>query len=69
VHTDLPQIPKPPNSAEAARWARSYGDQLGALYRVDSEVPGDFYELATRIAARCADCDSIADEIDDIIIL
>lgn len=68
MHTDLPQVPKTPNSGETS-WAHAYGDQLGTLYRLESDLPGDFYELATRIAARCGECDRIADEIDDIIIL
>ena len=66
MHTDLPQIPTSPGDGH---WARAYGDELGSIYRVDSEVPDDFCALAARIAARCGECDSIADEIDDIIIL
>lgn len=66
MHTDLPQIPTSPADSQ---WARSYGSQLDSLYRLESDVPDDFCALAERIAARCAECDSIIDEIDDIIIL
>jgi hypothetical protein len=36
---------------------------------VESGVPDEFHALATRIAARCSDCEELAKEIDDLIIL
>ena len=66
MHTTLPQVQ---TGLGDSQWARAYGDRLGSLYRVEPDVPEDFCALAERIAARCAECDSILNEIDDIIIL
>jgi hypothetical protein len=68
LNTDLPQIPTRSTPADG-NWARSYGQRLGSLYQLEDETPADFRDLAARIAARCAECDRLAEEIDDVIIL
>ena len=66
MHTNLPQVP---TGLADSQWARAYGDRLGSLYRVEADVPKDFSALAERIAARCAECDRVLGEIDDLVIL